>query len=632
MRTKVTLVLLLLNVALFFVIFRVERAWRTESLAREVRHRVLGAEAADIRALAVQSAVPGRSYRLERRDGDWFVTEPWLWRANPNAVSALVRDLQFLTDETSFSVADVERNGQKLADYGLDPPALTVTFASGGSDTTGGAPVRTTLRIGAPTKVGGRVYVLSPDGRRIHVVDASKLESFDLPLDRLRSDTVLTIPFYEARSLNLQTPTGPRILIQRYDSGWTFETPISARASRSAIELTINELDALRATRFEPGAPPLVPAAMERITVEGDGRRETLFLGTTPDASGSVPAQLEDVSLPGGRTVRFTVDVPSDLRPKLADPVDRLRDPHVIGPELDPSAVTSITLSAPGEPPVQLQRLESPTTGAPDAGAWQILLPAPSGQAPGILQADSAAVQRFLAELVNLAAEQASGHYRIFDAPTDADLENWGFNRPERTIVISQNPPTGGAGLPSSLTLQIGQANPRDSDAMVRLASAPSVYAVPADILQDAPIAPRDWRDRQLRLPDSARVASLSLVDLTTGRVRWSWPGQDLSGEQAEAARRLASDLRDLRAQRFIADRFDVTGPPGEPWKYRLDVTLLLPGAGNTEIRSVHPLYIADRTGGSEQIAGAAEFDAMFVPEQRVIDELWTLTYVEPAP
>ena len=116
MRTKVTLVLLFLNVALFFVIFQFERSWRTESVAREVRKRVLGAEAADIRSLDVESAVPGGSFSLERRADEWFLTKPISWRANPNAVSRIVSDLEFLEHDASFSVPAVVKNGQSLAD------------------------------------------------------------------------------------------------------------------------------------------------------------------------------------------------------------------------------------------------------------------------------------------------------------------------------------------------------------------------------------------------------------------------------------------------------------------------------------------------------------------------------------
>ena len=59
MRSKVTLVLLFLNVALFFFIFYFERDWRIERASLEARRRVLGPEASDIRKLEVAGSAPG---------------------------------------------------------------------------------------------------------------------------------------------------------------------------------------------------------------------------------------------------------------------------------------------------------------------------------------------------------------------------------------------------------------------------------------------------------------------------------------------------------------------------------------------------------------------------------------------
>src|ERR1700722_11551330 len=130
MRSKITLVLLFLNVALFFYIFRFERNWRTEAESFEARRRVLGPEAADIRRLEVSSQTPGASYSLERRGEAWVLTRPIEWPANPNAVSRILNELQLLEHVTSFGTADLAKNGQSLADYGLDQPKLTVTFTS----------------------------------------------------------------------------------------------------------------------------------------------------------------------------------------------------------------------------------------------------------------------------------------------------------------------------------------------------------------------------------------------------------------------------------------------------------------------------------------------------------------------
>ena len=122
MRTKVTLVLVFLNVALFFFIFKFERNWRTEAASFEARRRVLGAEAADIRAIEVTSTAPASSFSLERRRGEqWYMTAPLEWPANPHAVSSIVQDLRLLENETHFPTKDLGRNGNPtLADYGLD--------------------------------------------------------------------------------------------------------------------------------------------------------------------------------------------------------------------------------------------------------------------------------------------------------------------------------------------------------------------------------------------------------------------------------------------------------------------------------------------------------------------------------
>ncbi|HYP15753.1 MAG TPA: DUF4340 domain-containing protein [Opitutus sp.] len=327
MRTKVTLVLVFLNVALFFFIFRFERRWRTEDNWKESRRRVLGAEAADIRSIEVAGA--GRELKLQKRGDTWLITQPVEWPANPTAVSRIVNELQFLEHETSFLVRDLTKNGQSLADYGLDEPKLTVTFTSGENAAT------TRLRLGDTTKDGIRLYLLSSDGERIHVVNQSLARSLALTFDELHADTLFTVQIFEARSLNLQTPppASLRIRLRRDGNRWTFESPISARASKNAVELAINGLNALRVRSFvNEDLPATLPSARPslRISLEGNNRRDTLILGDAlgstarPTGAATVPdveyyAQLE------GRSALFTVAVPAELKETLDRAQEKLR-------------------------------------------------------------------------------------------------------------------------------------------------------------------------------------------------------------------------------------------------------------------------------------------------------------------
>jgi hypothetical protein len=631
MRTKVTLVLLLLNAALFLFIFRFEGDWRTERAALEVRRRVLGGEAADIRALRVTG--PDGSFSLERRGDTWFLTQPIEWPANPHAVGRILSDLQFLEQSASFKVADLNSSSQSLADYGLDQPKIVVEFTSGGPDTTGTEPVTTTLRLGDVTKVGDRLYLLTSDGKRIDVVGRELADSLSLRVDQIRADTLLTIPVFEASSLNLQigAPAGVRVRIRRDPDRWRFETPILARASTDAVKLAINDLDALRVKSFvQAGSSLPLPAASPslRVTIEGRNRRETLLVGQPVDGAAGPGgareyyAQLED------RAALFTVVIPGPLMDTLQDAQERLRDTHVL--DFDPDAVTAITLSEPNHPDLTLQRLE-PAAQDQHAGpaGWQIVLRGSAGEGPQTRPADSEAVRGLLARLSQLTAERF-----LSDAPQAADLENWGFNRPERQIAITLQPPASGTRLAAAappLVLQLGVADRRDNHAYARLTSESSVYVVNPDILRETQVAPRDWRDRLLRdLPAGASITGLVLTNLASGASVLNWTAAPGGPPPSDAIQTVLARLRTLRAVAFEADSFsdhvDVDGDE-RPWKYRLDAVVALPGGEGRVQTGMSTLWLSDRLGASRQVAGSREFDAVFDIEQPLLDALWTITY-----
>jgi hypothetical protein len=623
MRSKVTLVLLFLNVALFFFIFYFERDWRIVQNSLEARRRVLGPEASDIRSLEVTGSAPGSSYSLERRGDSWYLTKPVEWPANQQAVSRILNELQFLEHETSFSTHDLEKNGQKLADYGLDQPKLTVSFTSG----EGGAHARraTVLRVGDTTKVGDHLYLLSPDGERVHVVGRSLADSLLIPFEQLRSDVVFSIPVFEARSLSLQTaaPSGVRVRLHRDGSRWSFETPVIARAGRNATELAINGLNALRVKSFVLQNPPATApsaAPLLRVTLEGNNRHETLYVGGQSEGDQSYYAQLED------RKAVFTVAIAKPLMDTLKNAPDELRDRHVL--DFDANAVTSIALTEPNQPELDIQRLESAAGG--QVAGWQIMRRGGGAPGPQTLPADTAVVQRLLDQLETLSALKFQS-----DAPTNADLEDWGFNRPEREVTLT----LAGATI-SQVTLQIGLPTSRENVAYARIAGSSSVYAVEPDILRETSASPLAWRERLLStIPASARITSLSLANATDGSVIYAHKLADgetwdaaLAGEPAPRKAALAtvlSQLRLLRAASFVQDGFpEKVFAAGEvrPWRYRLDATVSLPGGAGAGQMNTMTLWFAERTGGAEQLAGSKDIGAVFAIEQPLLDALWTLT------
>ncbi|MFA5263660.1 MAG: DUF4340 domain-containing protein, partial [Opitutaceae bacterium] len=379
MRTKVTLVLVFLNVALFFFIFYLRPLWLTQDQLREARSKVLPATAADIQAIEIASGA--QTTRLVKRGEIWHLSQPIDWPANPHAISRILSELQFLTHETAFDVASLAQNKLSLADYGLDKPALSVTLTPGmpRGDAEGQPAERITLRIGNPTDVGNRLYVLSPDGQRIHVVARSFAESLTLPLEQLRSPALFTIPEFEIRSFNLQiaAPANLRVHVRREAGRWFFETPVVARADTAAVKQAITLLSTLKVGTFlsQPPPPELNPSTTPvfRITLGGNNRSETLLIGgAVPPASDAAPAAGQDASyfaqIDGKATV-FTLALSANLMETLRDAQDKLRETKIL--EMDTNRVTSIVLRAPNQAEITLQRLESTATDG--AAQWQIV-------------------------------------------------------------------------------------------------------------------------------------------------------------------------------------------------------------------------------------------------------------------
>jgi len=658
MRTKVTLVLLFLNVALFFFIFAFVRKWPTDEGYEESRRRVLGPEAAAIQSLEISGGRLAEPVRLEKRPDGWLLTKPIEWPANSHAVSRMLNELMFLEHETSFLVKDLAKSGLSLADYGLDKPQLTLTFTAGVAGA--GAPfTTTTLQIGDTTKVGNRLYVLSPDGQRIHVVGRSLADSLALTLDQLRADSVFNIPLFEVRSFNLQTAASAnlRIRLRREGPTWLFEAPILTRADRTKVELAINGLDALRAKSFfeaasvGPDQTGLANPAF-RVTLEGNGRRETLLLGNAVAAPAAV-AEKPPAAAPGeaapepatdhyarmeDRAPVFTVALPDSLSAVLRNAQDQLRDRHLLS--FDSRTLTSLTLAAPNQPELTLQRLETGQQPL-DTDPWQIVTRT-ANQAPQTQPADLPLVRRLIERLYLLQAEEF-----LRDAPQAIELENWGFNRPERAVTLNFSArgalAAGGlpaAATPPAVTLLLGVASERENRVYAKLANEPFVYLVDPEILRETPVTATYYRDRVLReLSAGARITGLTLTDLATKTVIFrrqladgaTWE-QTLAAEPADrraAVEGLLGQLRSLRAKSFVLDTFPPTVEVGgelRPWKYSLEAVLSLVG-GPAAQTATSTLFFTERTGGTTQMAGSPEFNIVFAADQKLLDALFALTF-----
>jgi len=646
MRTKVTLILLFLNVALFAYIYYYRSEFDRQSATKNL---VLGPETSNIHTLEIAMAGSDTPIKIEHTaDSSWSLIQPLQWPANEFAVSRIINELQQLHPDSSFSVNEIAKSGQTLADYSLDKPPLVLTFTAVSPNPSTSAPKSFVLKIGKPTSVGNRIYVLSPDGQTIHVVNRSLAESLALRIEDLRSDTLFTIPTYEVRSFKLQPPppaAGTRISNDN-NNRWLYESPFktnNVRANKNAMGLTINTLHTLRAKTFiDPQKIDSTRTGLStpelQITLNGNNRHETLILGapvevteakpaqpTTGESSGKAePPSAEYYAQMDDKSPIFKVAITNQLLDTLRNAQETLRDTHVL--DIEPSNATSITLVAPNQAQITLQRLES-TSPNPSTASWQVVRH--NGEkGPQTFPADRDLIDRLLQKLAQLTAERF-----VDDAPSASALEDFGFSRPSREITIS----LAKTQVSNAITLQIGTGSGSGTEQIIyaKLQNQPYVYRVANTILQDTPVSALAYRDRVVReLPAGAQITGLKLTDLSNNNVLFDTaiPIPETAGK--DTARRtvietLAVQLRTLKAKSFLREEFtDTINVNGEErkWRYRLDTTVSLVGGAGTQTTS-SAIYFSERAGGTIQYVGSPDLGLVFEADQALLDAIFAAVY-----
>lgn len=611
MRTRLTLALLAANCILFGIIFYLQQDGRREGGGDRTR-RVFGTEASNIDYLEIQLPDEEES-RVLRRDGEnWNIISPLQWPANFFAVNRILQQIQFLEKETSFRTSDLNNTRQSLADYGLETPRATLIFGRGSQ--------RYEVQVGEPTDIGNRLYILDPSREWIHVVHREFAESLSLQLSEMRSDTVFDIPLFEARSLNVQLGSHSKVRLARHDAGWSFETPFQTRADKKSVEAVINRLNGLQIRQFETATADTEAYGLNnpvmRVTLEGNSRRATLLVGSAvPGRDQLIYAKLAD-----NPTVFALASEP--LR-AVERAQDLLRDRKIV--HIDRDRITSLSLALPGSSEVLLQKLET--------SQWQIVTRR-DDQSLRMLPADTALVERLLASLDDAHVVRFES-----DAPSDADLSRYGFDEPQRTVVLGNDED-------GILLLGAHVPNSNGSEIYARLSNSRFVYTVDASLLREIAVSPLYFRDRLLlRQPEGAIVSSLRIRKLDTSEdifaaslpspeATWPEVAADMPEAERSALLALLTELRSLRVQRYIMDSlpdtFEIEGNEVS-FEYVLEADLLLVG-GDTPQKSQLRLLLSDRLGGQTLIAGLGEQEVVFAARQSLIDALAPLLFDRPKP
>ena len=619
MRFKFTVFLLALNVIAFGLIAYLNHQAKqvepsTGSLSRQIGRELIDADRIELHGRGMETP-----RILERKGTAWHLIEPMQWSANYFAINRILNQLQFLEEEASFSVDEIEKTGQSLADYGLENPLLKIVIAEGDETVS--------LSIGTLTEIGNNVYFLGPDKREIFVVNRQVIDSLLIDLNDLRAREIFDIPVFEVDALGLEIRSGNtadgsslKVRLARNNGAWIFEAPLAAEADPALVENTVNTLTVAKVRRFieTEQADPIVQGLetpFMQVTIYGNKRRQTLIVGNLdPDSQGAPQyfAKLED------NPAIFTV---------LARPFDALREAQEALRErkfmnFDSSMLSAINISENGRK-IRLQKLE---TGEND---WQVL-ESRGGNEIQPYRADPAIMDSLIKDLSSLRAKGFAA-----DAPSTSEIDSYGFNNPRRIVTLSFS-----EGDPLTLMLAYPESSRDALYAKTNLADF--IFKVERSAtLRMMPLNTPYYRNRILDiLPAAARISALKLTNLQNDEAIFNYaPGQenipwnDLIAEfdanHAEHIRVLLGAIRKFEVKSYLLDSYAEAYPVDTekslPWLFQLSATIQLPG-DETDLTETREYVFTDRISGTVQVAGSKKYNTIFEIPQPLIDALYELT------
>ena len=619
MRFKFTVFLLALNVIAFGLIaFLNHQAKKVEpstgGLSRQIGRELIDADRIELHGRGIETP-----RILERKGFTWHLIEPMQWSANYFAINRILNQLQFLEEEASFSVDEIEKTGQSLADYGLENPLLKIVIAEGDETIS--------LSIGTLTEIGNNVYFLGPDEREIFVVNRQVIDSMLVDLNDLRAREIFDIPVFEVDALGLQvrsanTADGSslKVRLARNNGAWIFEAPLTAKADPALVDNTVNTLTAAKVRRFieTEQADPIVQGLetpFMKVTIYGNKRRQTLIVGNLdPDSQGAPQyfAKLED------NPAIFTV---------LAQPFDALRKAQEALRErnfmnFDSSMLSAINISENGRK-IRLQKLE---TGEND---WQVL-ESRGGKKIQPYRADPGIMNSLIKDLSSLRAKGFAA-----DAPSASDIDSYGFNNPRRIVTLSFS-----EGDPLKLMLAYPENSSGPLYAKTNLADF--IFKVERSAtLRMIPLNTPYYRNRTLDiLPAAARISALKLTNLQNDETIFNYtPGQEnipwndliteFDANHAEHIRVLLGAIRKFEVKSYLldsyAEAYPVDAEKSLPWLFQLSATIQLPG-DETDRTETREYVFTDRLSGTVQVAGSKQYNTIFEIPQPLLDALYELT------
>jgi len=557
--TTTVLAVLLVGLGTFYYVYEIRQAPEREKAASVKDRLWKELEGKDVEEIVVKKG-DAEALRLKKSGEAWSLVAPVSAAADRRAADDLATSLATLRVER-----EIEANPQKLADFGLAPPAAEVTFKAKGQDRT--------VKLGAKSPSGIWAYAQEGAKPAVILVPEGILTDAQKPPSEYRDKTLLAFERKDVKTVEVRSAAGQVVasVAVKGPDEWQLTAPLAAPADREAISGLLEKLRSAKIKEFVTDAPKN-PAEYgldrpTRVTLgmgeEASRTTRTLRFGKAVPGKKGVYAQRE-----GDGTVLL---VDEDLWRTVPASAIAFRDKTVFA--YDRSKLERVELDSP----------KGKVTLALQDGKWRIT-------APVALRADEGAMSQVLFKARDLRAKD-------FVAEDAKRLAAYGLDKPQIRITVWEKE----AKEPKALLLAPGREKDRAYATTVG-AGAAGVAAVDAAALGDLTRGVTDLRDRSLSeafdTKDVTRVTiqrpsvTLALDRTGTGEDDWQLAAPKKGKTRGGRVSELLWTLRNLKWKDLVAEQgWDAA-------RYGLDAGATTVTLTGKDGRTIATLAVGKQEGG----------------------------------
>ena len=506
MKSKTTLVLLVITAAVFAYMFFYERKAPTTEEAKRQAQNVVNFSREKIDGIVIQNG--DDKIDLRRRDKKWRLETPIKEQADSSLIENLLLDLESWQKDATIPAKELEADKGKLNEYGLSKPKLRLKLR--GKD----APRE--ILFGKDAALEGKMYVRLENSKETFLAAQSIKKEIEKKATEFRDRKLTDLITAQVSRVVLKTAAG-EMELQKKGDHWEIVKPLRARGDDQKIADLIAQMTTARIQQFvaddrgdlhpyglaEPRGSITLFAQDDKSAGRTDSSRGEQ--GQVLQIGGAAEKEKDQVYVRFSARA-FVYTLPKKIEEILNTKPNDVRDRHLV--RIDTNILDRITIDAPGKGKTVLARKEE---------NWTI---GSRKNAP----ANSSEVRRLIDTLQN---EQVTK----FAEEVASDLPKYGLDKPQLQLTFSsfasENTAETKAGERPFATIAFGKVD--GDNVYARLGDEPFIVAVRRGLLEQIFTDPLQWQELSILKFKPEQIHRFSVVtdkELTLVRGannQWSW-------------------------------------------------------------------------------------------------------------